>query len=250
VIEEPAATEDQAALEEGPAVTQEPAASEEPTVTEESTASEGPVASEKPAASEAPAAMEEPALETARPEPVVTPMVHASGGAVLLSASPASPQIGDVRVTFRETRPGPVSFLAKINGGTFEPYRAGNGQTVSRFAMGTYSLETMYGDANSANVTTTWILRALGAALVIFGLKTVLAPLSVLFSFIPLLGRLVGAGAGLASALLGLAWSLVVVSLAWLRFRPLIGGAMLVAAGVLLAFCFKSRGRAKRRIKY
>ena len=195
--------------------------------------------SEPAATADEPAATPEPARETA------ANMVHASGSTVLLSATPNAPQIGDVRVTFRETRPGPVSFMAKINGDTFEPYRSGNGHKVYLFDMGTHSLETMYGDAHSANATMTWILRAAGAALVIFGLKTLLAPLSVLFSFIPLLGRLVGAGSSLASALLGLAWSLVVISIAWLRFRPLIGGAMLVAAGVLLALCF--RGRAKRR---
>jgi len=210
----------------------------------------------EPAAAQESAAPSEPAVpadesaatpETARE--TATNMVHAGGNTVFLGAAPAAPQIGDVRVTFRETRPGPVSFLAKINGDTFEIYRAGNGHKVYLFDMGTHSLETMYGEAHSANATMTWILRAAGAALVIFGLKTVLAPLSVLFSFIPLLGRLVGAGSGLASALLGLAWSLVVISIAWLRFRPLIGGAMLVAAGVLLALCF--RGRAKRsKIKY
>jgi len=212
----------------------QPAAPPEPAATEEAAAPQGE-----------PAATPEPAQETAP----VTNMVHASGNTVLLSATPEAPQIGDVRVTFRETPPGPVSFLARCSGDTFEPYRAKNGQTVSRFAMGTHSLETMYGDAHSANAATTWMLRAAGAVLVIFGLKTVLAPLSVLFSFIPLLGRLVGAGSGLASALLGLAWSLVVISIAWLRFRPLIGGAMLVGAGVLLTLCF--RGRAKKsKIKY
>jgi len=203
-----------------------------------------------PAATAAPEGAPVAAAEGPETQPEPAPLVHASGNAVFLGASPATPQIGDMRVTFRETRPGPVSFLARCSGDTFEPYLAANGHKVYQFAMGTHSLEVMYGDAHSANATTTWILRAVGAVMVIFGLKTVLAPLSVLLSFIPLLGRLVGAGAGLASALLGLAWSLVVISIAWLRFRPLIGGAMLVAAGVLLAFCFKSRGRAKRRIKY
>jgi len=210
---------------------------------------EEPAAAPEEPETAAPAVPEgETAVPAETPEPAA--LVHASGSTVFLGNSPAAPQIGDARVTFRETRPGPVSFLARCNGDTFEPYLAGNGHKVYRFAMGTHSLETMYGDANSANATTTWILRAVGAFLVVFGLKTLLAPLSVFLSFIPLLGRLAGAGAGLASALLGLAWSLVVISIAWLRFRPFIGGAMLVAAGVLLAFCFKSRGRAKRRIKY
>ena len=181
-----------------------------------------------------------------RPAQVAEPqMIHISGGTVLLSASPAAPRIGDVRVTFKETRPGTVSFLAKLSGDTFEQYRASNGKTVSRLSMGTHSLENMYGDAHAANATMTWILRAVGTALVVFGLQTLVAPLSVLVSVIPLLGDIVGAGTGIVSALLGIAWSLVIISIAWLRFRPLIGGAMLAVAGALIALLYV-RGRARK----
>ncbi|MCL2458492.1 MAG: TMEM43 family protein, partial [Desulfobulbus sp.] len=154
------------------------------------------------------------------------------------------PQIGDVRITFKETKPGVVSILAKINGNTFEQYRASNGETVDMLSMGTHSPENMYGDAQAANTTKTWILRLVGLLLVVFGLKMIAAPLEILASFIPLLGSIVGAGTGIVSALLGLAWSLVIVSLAWLRFRPLAGSAMLVAAGILVILVYvKGRSR-------
>jgi hypothetical protein len=174
-----------------------------------------------------------------------TQMVHVGGGTVFLGASPATPRIGDVRAAFKETRPGQVSFLARLNGDTFEQYRAANGKMISRFSMGTHSLENMYGDAHSANVTMTWILRVVGTLLVVVGLNMIVAPLSVLASVIPLLGSIVGAGAGIVSGLLGLAWSLVVISIAWLRFRPLIGGAMLAVAGALIALLYV-KGRARK----
>jgi hypothetical protein len=185
-------------------------------------------------------------LASAGTAPPETHMVHISGGTVLLSASPAAPRIGDVRVGFRETRPGPVSFLARLNGDTFEQYRASNGKTVSRLSMGTHSMENMYGDAHAANAAMTWILRVVGTLCVIFGLNMIVAPLSVLVSVIPLLGSIVGAGTGIVSGLLGLAWSLVIISLAWLRFRPLIGCAMLAVAGVLVALLY-ARGRARKQ---
>ena len=175
-------------------------------------------------------------------------MVHVSGNTVFLGASTTTPQIGDVRVSFKETRPGTVSILAKLNGDTFEQYRASNNKTVSQLAMGTHSLENMYGSAHSSNATTTWILRLVGALLVCFGLGMVMAPLSVLVSVIPLLGDIVGAGTGLVSMLLGLAWSLVIISIAWLRFRPVIGIAMLVVAGAFVALLY-FKGHARKAAK-
>ena len=172
-------------------------------------------------------------------------MVHVSGATVLLSVSPSTPQIGDVRVSFQETRPGTVSLLAKLNGNTFETYRASNGKTFSKLSMGTHSLENMYGDAHSSNATMTWILRVVGALLVIVGLKMIVAPLAVIADVIPLLGSIVGAGAGLVCTLLGLAWSLVIIAIAWLRFRPLIGGGMLALAVVLIALLYV-KGRSRK----
>ena len=172
-------------------------------------------------------------------------MVHVSASTVMLSASPSTPQIGDVRITFSATYPAPISILAKVVGNSFEAYRASNGKTVSRLDMGTHSLENMYGDAHSSNATITWILRLVGTILIIVGLKMIMAPLAVLASVIPLLGSIVGAGAGIVSILLGLAWSLVIIAIAWLRFRPVMGVIMLVVAGGFIALLYL-KGRARK----
>ena len=172
-------------------------------------------------------------------------MVHASGDTVLLGASPSTPRIGDVRVTFKETRPATVSILAKLNGNTFETYRASNGKTVSQLSMGTRSLENMYGAAHSSNAAMTWVLRVVGALFIITGLKLIVAPLAVIADVIPLLGSIVGAGVGLVCTLLGLAWSLVIIAIAWLRFRPLIGGGILALAAVLIALLY-IKGRSRK----
>ncbi|MDL2216122.1 TMEM43 family protein [Desulfovibrio sp. OttesenSCG-928-M14] len=177
-----------------------------------------------------------------------TEMVHFSGNTVMFGVSPAVPQVGDVRITFQETKPGTVSILAKLNGDTFEQYRASNGKTVSKLSMGTHSLENMYGAAHSSNATMTWILRLVGTILVITGLKFIVAPLEVFASVIPLLGDIVGAGTGIVSTLLGLAWSLLIISIAWLRFRPVVGLGMIAVAVALLALLF-FKGRSRKAAK-
>ncbi|MBQ4325439.1 MAG: hypothetical protein IJC28_00785, partial [Mailhella sp.] len=77
------------------------------------------------------------------------------------------------------------------------------------------------------------------------GLKALVAPLSVIAGIIPLLGTIVGAGTGLVCTLLGGAWSLIIISIAWLRFRPVIGGAMIGVAVLLIAALY-FKGRAKK----
>ena len=173
-------------------------------------------------------------------------LVHQQGNVIYVGRSPAAPRIGDVRVTFTAVYPADISIIAKFNGNTFEKVYTSNGKTVSRLNMGVVSAEHMFGKAHSSNSTWTWILRVVGTFLVIGGLKSIVAPLSVLASVIPLLGTIVGAGTGLVCSLLGFAWSLVIISIAWLRFRPLIGGAMIAVAALLIAALY-FKGRAKKQ---
>lgn len=172
-------------------------------------------------------------------------VVHVSGNTIYIGLAPGVPRAGDVRLTFTEVKPATISILAKVNGGSFEPYRAKNGKVVSKLSMGTHSVEDMYGAAHSSNSMMTWMLRFLGTFLVFFGLRMVVAPLEVMASVIPILGSVVGAGTGLVAALLGLAWSLIIISIAWLRFRPVIGVIMLAFAGGLLALLF-IKGRSRK----
>ena len=172
-------------------------------------------------------------------------VVHVSGNTLYIGLTPGAPKVGDVRITYHAIYPGDISLIAKYNGNTFEKVYASNGKTVSRLNMGVVSSDAMFGKAHSSNSTWTWILRVVGTFLVIGGLKAIVAPLSVLASVIPLLGTIVGAGTGIVCTLLGLAWSLIIISIAWLRFRPIVGGAMIGVAALLIAALY-FKGRAKK----
>ncbi|MBQ9105789.1 MAG: TMEM43 family protein [Mailhella sp.] len=176
--------------------------------------------------------------------PAAPELVHQQNNVIYVGRSPAAPRIGDVRVTFTAVYPADISIIAKFNGNTFEKVYTSNGKTVSRLNMGVISSDAMFGKAHSSNSTWTWILRVVGTFLVIGGLKSLVAPLSVIAGIIPLLGTIVGAGTGIVCTLLGGAWSLIIISIAWLRFRPLAGIAMLgVAVLLVAALYFKGRGK-------
>lgn len=93
----------------------------------------------------------------------------------------------------------------------------------------------MFYAAQSENSMLAWLLRALGTLGLCAGVYLVLRPLSVLGDVIPLFGSVLSAGAGLIAAFAGLACGLLVIALAWLFYRPLLGASLLLSAGAALS---------------
>lgn len=171
--------------------------------------------------------------------------VHAQGNVLYLGEKPGSPEVGDLRITFTQVPPADVSIIARVIGDTFGEFTASNGYTFSRLNMGTASMEKMFAGAESENTAMGWILRVVGTLVVIVGLGAVLRPLSVIADVIPIVGNIVGAGTGIVAFLLGAAWSLLVIAVAWVRFRPLLAGSLLAGALVLMGFLYM-KGRKNR----
>ena len=171
-----------------------------------------------------------------------TSLVHTSANTAYLGLSPNSPQVGDVRVTFTKVPPADISLIAQVDGSTFKAYRAKNGQSFSRVQMGTVGVDEMIEQARSENNMLTWVLRLVGVLLIVIGLKGMFGLLPMLFKVLPFLGSIVDAGVGLVSWILGLAWSLIIIAIAWLVFRPIIGISLLVLAIAGIVF-LKRRGK-------
>ena len=162
--------------------------------------------------------------------------VHAAGGTVYLGKDPASPHIGDVRVTFEKVLPKEVSIIGKVNGQTLAKYVAKNGKTVSGLRVGTVGMAEMYEGQRGTNKMFTWILRVIGVILVCAGLKMVFAIFEAIAKVIPFLGTVVGAGVGFVCTVLGIAWSIIWIAIAWLTYRPLISVPLLVGAAALIVY--------------
>lgn len=171
-------------------------------------------------------------------------LIHVQGSTVYIGKNPSSPEIGDVRVTFTKTPQADVSIVAQVIRDTFEPFTASNGYTFSRLEMGKVGSAKMFEDARSENNLMAWIFRAVGAVVIMLGLSLVMKPLSVVADVIPILGTIVGTGTGFVAFVIGLAWSLVVIAVAWVRFRPIIAGGLLAVAAVLLGLSYM-RGKKK-----
>jgi hypothetical protein len=174
-------------------------------------------------------------------------LAHVQGNMVYLGKSPSAPQIGDVRITLAKVQPTDISIIARVVGSTFEEYTARNGDRVGWVAMGTVSADTMIQNAIKLNNIITWLLRVLGVIFVVSGLKMVFAILPTLFKVLPPLAKIVGAGLTLVCAVGGGAWSLAIIAIAWLFYRPLIGIPMLLAAVLGIWFLAK-KAKGKKAV--
>lgn len=173
--------------------------------------------------------------------------VHVMDNVLYFGASPNSPSVGDVRITFTKINPAEVSIIAKVVGSTFEPYTAKNGRDFSKLAMGAVSAERMFDQAHKGNSFLTWALRIAGLLLIIWAFRNIFGIITMLLKVLPFLSKIVGVGVGLVCSVLGFAWTLVVLSLAWLFYRPIIGIA-LIAIAVGLVIFLRSRGKGKKGI--
>jgi len=172
--------------------------------------------------------------------------VHINGNVVYFGKSPTVANIGDVRITLTKIMPADISIIAKVNGSTFEQYYAKNGKTFSGVSMGTVGAETMFAGAHSSNTKWTWVWRILGILIVIGGLRSMFSILPTLFKVLPFLGTIVGAGVGLVCWVFGGAWSLIIIAISWLWYRPLMGILMLAIA-IAGIWYLKKKGREKKQ---
>jgi len=164
-----------------------------------------------------------------------------------LGQEPASPQIGDTRITFQSVNPTDVSLIAKQVNNSFEPYQTKAGGTIELLDIGTYSASEMFESAQASNRMLTWILRFVGIFLMFMGLNLILKPLSVIADVLPILGDIVGAGTGLISFLVAFVLSLTTISIAWIVYRPLLG-IVLIVISALVAYSIKTK-LSKAKVK-
>ncbi|MBQ9470825.1 MAG: TMEM43 family protein [Bacteroidales bacterium] len=170
--------------------------------------------------------------------------VHISGNELYYGLAPSSPQVGDVRVTFEKVVPARVTIIAQVDGDTFKPYKAKNGKRFQTLVMGRKGADEIFEAEHSANTTILWVLRVLGVVLVVAGLKGVFNILQTLLKVLPFLANIIGWGVGMVCTIIGVVWSLIVIALAWLFYRPLLGiGLLVLAAALVWLFAFKGKDK-------
>ncbi len=166
-------------------------------------------------------------------------------GGVMFIGSKAQDKVGDLRVQMEVVYPGDVSIIAAQSGNSFAPYATKVGGSISMLRTGVKSAAEMFDAAEAANTTLTWVMRFAGFMMMFSGLKMIVRILSVLADIVPLFGSIVRGGTSLIALLVALFLSLITIAIAWVFYRPLISGVLIVAAiGALVLARSKSKKEA------
>lgn len=163
-------------------------------------------------------------------------------------------RIGDLRISYKYASDGEVSMLGVQNGTTLNAFVGKKGKTIYTIKRGNYTGKEMLNSITKANNTMKWILRVLGVVLVIGGISSLFAPLTLLADKIPVLGNIVNFSTSLISTVLGLSISLAVIAVAWFRFRPILSIILIAVIVGLIAFLVlqkknKQTPESKNKIK-
>ena len=142
----------------------------------------------------------------------------------------SNPTVGNIRISYKVNDYKDVSVLGKQVGSTITSYTSKNNKTYKELYKGTKNSTDMINTIESGNKMSKWIFRILGTLLVCIGMSMVLSPLTTLVGYIPFLGKIVNGAIGAVSSFVGIAVSLIVIGIAWLVFRPIIGIILLVVS--------------------
>ncbi len=158
-------------------------------------------------------------------------------GNIYIGAGPNSPQVGDYRISYVYAALGPVSAIGRQAGSGITQYQTKAGDRLLMAALGLQPAADMFKQAERENMILTWVLRLVGIMVMWFGAFFVLRPLVVVADIVPLIGSVLGAGAGLVALAFTMLAAGIVIAFAWLWYRPLVALAALaigVAAGIAI----------------
>jgi len=167
------------------------------------------------------------------------------------SSSPASAQIGDQRVSFRETPPSIITIVGVQNGGTLGAFvsKTGEGGNVLLFKRGNSTSVEMFDAAENENRAATWVTRFGGWLMMAVGLCLLFQPIQMLADKIPCVGSIIEWGVILMAVTVSAILSLVTISVAWFVARPKTGAIVLCVSLPLVGLCAFGVKKLKKKKK-
>ncbi|MBP5626049.1 MAG: TMEM43 family protein [Bacteroidales bacterium] len=169
---------------------------------------------------------------------------YVSGNLVYYGENPSAPAVGDVRVSFLQANGGEASILAQVTGNTFEAFKHKNGKSLMTLKMGNHSMESMFESEKAANKMLLWVIRILGIFLVITALRMTFSILVTILKVLPPLAKVGEVGVNLVTFIVGLVWSLIIIMIAWVVWRPLLAVGLGVVIAALVYFLVNKSKKA------
>lgn len=177
------------------------------------------------------------------PKEIVLPKdMNLQGKILYYSQNSREPQIGDQRIKYKFIPAQIYSVVGDVKGSELREHLTSNGRSITLLTEGAHTADAMFEQAKSGNAMLTWGLRLAGTMVLILAFNMIFKPLSVLADIAPLFGNIVEIGTGIVSFLLGLTLALIIISIAWIFYRPLLGLALL-AISIGLVYLLKRKSK-------
>jgi hypothetical protein len=172
--------------------------------------------------------------------------IHQASNVLYFGRVPGSPEVGDVRVSFEKVVPAKVTVMAVVDGDSFKPYKAKNGKRFQTLVMGKKSGDEIIDAEKEANNMWLWAFRIIGIMIVIGGLKGIFGFIETILKVVPFIAGIFGWGVGVVCTIVGIVWSLIIIAIAWLFYRPILAICLLaIAAFLIWVFAFKGKDKLK-----
>lgn len=121
-------------------------------------------------------------------------------------------------------------------------FKVGFQEVVDYVVVGRREAEEVLADLDNQNKCTTTCFRWSAWVMMILGHFLLFSPIIALFKWIPLVGWLLGGVLAVAAFVFALLWGtivhLVILTVAWIRFRPLFGALLLSIVGIAIVIMF------------
>ena len=157
-------------------------------------------------------------------------------GKYLTNVKEDGPQIGDIRISYQYTVVKNASVMGVQTDDTFEAFTSKKGKDIYTIVEGNKTGAQILENMTSANKTIKWGLRILGIALVIGAFSSMFGFITNLANKVPVLGNIVSGATSIVSTILGLGLSLIVIAIAWFRFRPILSIVLIAVVVALIVF--------------
>ena len=136
--------------------------------------------------------------------------------------------------------------MAVVDGETFKAFKAKNGKRFQTLVMGKKTGDEIIEAEDESNGFWLWVWRGIGTLLVIGGLNGIFGFIETILKVVPFIAGIFGWGVSVVCTIVGIVWSLIVIAVAWLFYRPVLGITLLVISGFLIwVFAFKGKDKLK-----
>ena len=171
--------------------------------------------------------------------------VTAKNGGIYVGNNPASPQVGDLRITYSRSDLKEASFVGAQQGDRIGNYTTTNGREIFLRAAGKVTAADMFKEAQSENAIITWLVRAGGILLMFIGFSMAFSLLSIIGDVIPFVGSIVGFGTAFLAFILAIVIGPIIIAIGWFAYRPLLSIGI-IAGGLLVGgvVWYLRKGRA------